>query len=130
MKNCRECGREVSEWAFVCPNCGAPRPAKANWDGYGFEYKSQFEVLGLPFIHVSFKYNRNRIPVVARGVIAIGQFAAGIISVGQFAAGMITIAQFGIGIISVSQLTVALYALAQVGLCVFGGYGQVVKVLF
>ncbi len=120
MKNCRECGHEVSEWASTCPECGAPRPAKAEWNGYGFEYKSPFEILGVPFIHISLKYNRNKMPVVARGVIAIGQFAVGVI----------TIAQFGIGLFSVAQITVALYALAQIGLCVFGGFGQVIKVLF
>jgi hypothetical protein len=120
MKNCRECGHEVSEWAFSCPNCGAPRPAKADFDGYGFEYKSSYTILGLPLVHISFKYNRYKLPVVARGVFAIGQFAVG----------FVTIAQIGIGLVSVAQITVALYALAQVGLCVFGGFGQVIKVLF
>lgn len=88
---------------MACPNCGAPYPAKPQWDGWGFEYKSEATWLGLPLLHVSFKYRPNRVPVPARGVIAIGQFAYGIF----------TLSQFGLGIVSISQFTVAGYALAQ-----------------
>jgi len=91
---------------MACPNCGAPFPAKDKWDGWGFEYKSKANLLGLPLLHISFKYKPNRVPVPARGVIAIGQFACGIV----------TVSQFGLGVISISQFTVALYALAQFAL--------------
>jgi hypothetical protein len=96
----------VSEQAFACPGCGAPFPAKPRWDGYGFEYRSPLAIAGLPLLHVSFKFRPNRTPVVAKGVIAIGQFAVGVV----------TISQFGIGLVSVSQFTVAGYALAQFAL--------------
>ena len=33
-------------------------------------------------LHISFKYRPNRLPVPAKGVIAVGQFACGIITVG------------------------------------------------
>jgi len=42
---------------------------------WGFEYKSKATLMGLPLVHVAFKYRPNRLPVPARGVIAIGQFA-------------------------------------------------------
>lgn len=100
---CRECRREVSDEAAACPACGAPYPARAKWDGYGFEYRSSLTALGLPLVHVSFKYRANRVPVVARGWLAIGQFAVG----------GVTVSQFGIGVVSVSQFTIAGYALAQ-----------------
>lgn len=126
MTPCRECQHQVSEQAMACPSCGAPYPAKEKWDGWGFEYKSKTEVLGLPWVHISFKYRPNRMPVPARGVIAIGQFAYGIV----------TISQFGIGAVSVSQFTVAGYALAQfafaysliaqIGVYIHEGYGQLV----
>jgi len=103
MKPCRECQHVISEQARACPICGAPFPAKDQWDGWGFEYKSQATFIGLPLLHISFKYRPNRVPVPAKGIIAIGQFACGII----------TISQFGIGFISISQFTVAVYALAQ-----------------
>ena len=127
MKPCRECRHEVSEQAAACPNCGVPYPAREKWDGWGFEYKSKATFLGLPLVHVSFKYRPNRVPVVARGVLAIGQFACGIF----------TLSQFGVGVISVSQFTVACYALAQfalgydiiaqIGLYVHSGRGQIVR---
>jgi len=65
-----------------------------DWDGFGWEYKSKFEVFGLPLVHISFKYRRNRTPVVAKGIISIGQI--------------------GIGFFSLGQLTIAYYALAQI----------------
>jgi len=127
MKPCRECQHQISEQAVSCPNCGAPYPWKEKWDGWGFEYKSKAAILGLPLLHISFKYRPNRVPVPAKGVIAIGQFACGII----------TLSQFGIGVVSISQFTVAVYALAQfafayslisqLGIYVHEGHGQLVK---
>lgn len=105
MKPCRECRREISEQALTCPQCGAPYPARESWDGWGYEYKSRLSIAGLPVLHISFKYRPNRTPVVARGVIAIGQFGCGVVC----------IAQFGIGVLSVSQFTLAGFALAQFG---------------
>jgi hypothetical protein len=58
--------------------------------------------MGLPLLHISFKYRPNKIPVPAKGIIAIGQFGIGIIN----------ISQFGVGIISIGQFTIAAYALA------------------
>lgn len=126
MKLCRECRQQVSEQAMACPHCGTPYPAKDKWDGWGFEYKSKSTVMGLPWLHISFKYKPNRVPVPAKGVIAIGQFACGIF----------TLSQFGIGIFSVSQFTIAAYALAQfafaysliaqLGIYMHEGYGQFV----
>ena len=105
MLSCRECQQSVSEQATRCPHCGAPFPAKEKWDGWGFEYKSEASLLGMPLLHISFKYRPNRVPVPAKGVFAIGQFACGIF----------TLSQFGVGVVSVSQFTIAGYALAQIG---------------
>ena len=103
MKPCRECTREISEQAVFCPGCGAPYPARDECDGWGFEHKSEATILGLPFLHISFKYRSNRRPVPGKGFIAIGQFAYGIV----------TISQFGMGVFSVSQFTIAGFALAR-----------------
>ncbi len=129
MKNCRECKHEISEQAMSCPSCGAPYPANEKWDGWGFEYKSKTTIAGLPLLHISFKYRPNRVPVPAKGIIAIGQFACG----------FFTISQFGIGVVSVSQFTIAGYALAQfafaysliaqLGIYIHEGRGQLVKSL-
>ena len=120
MTQCRDCQHIVSEQALSCPNCGAPYPAKEKWDGWGFEYKTKTTLFGLPLVHISFKYRPNRLPVPAKGIIAIGQFAKGFVSIGQCGLGIINISQFGLGIISISQFTVAMFALAQFALAYSG----------
>src|SRR5512146_1753355 len=115
MKPCRECQHPISEQAAACPQCGAPFPAKDVWDGYGFEYKSKAAILGLPLLHISFKYRPNRVPVPARGVIAIGQFAWGIITVAQFGVGVVGIGQFMIGGVALAQFALAYSLIAQFG---------------
>lgn len=126
MKSCRECGHQVSEQALACPNCGAPRPAQERWDGWGYEYRSSASIGGLPLLHIAFKYRPNGRPVVARGVVAIGQFAVGIVTVAQFGIGVLSVGQFIASIVAVAQFAVAHTLVAQVGLALSEGYGQVV----
>jgi hypothetical protein len=127
MKLCRECKREVSEQAFSCPNCGAPYPAKETWDGWGYEYKSHMSFLGLPLLHISFKYRSNRRPVVAKGIIAIGQFAYGIVTISQFGIGFFSVSQFTIAAYALAQFGLAYSLIAQIGLYINEGHGQLVK---
>lgn len=137
MRPCRECRHEISEQAVSCPNCGAPFPALERWDGWGFEYKSRLTVFGLPLVHISFKYRHNRAPVVAKGVIAIGQFACGVITISQFGIGIVSVGQFTLAGFALVQFAAAYSLIAQVGLFVHHGQGQFVhsagelaKVLF
>ena len=116
----------MSEQAYVCPNCGAPRPAKPKWDGWGIEYKSSTMMLGMPLIHVSFKFRPNFMPVPARGVIAIGQFGAGIVNISQFGIGLFSLGQFCVGGWVLSQFAVGYAIIAQIGLYWEKGYGQIV----
>ena len=127
MKNCRDCRHEVSEQAFACPQCGAPFPARERWDGWGFEYKSKAEILGLPLLHISFKYRPNRRPVVAKGVFAIGQFACGIVTLSQFGIGVVSVSQFTIAGFALAQFAVAYSLIAQMGLYIHEGHGQIVR---
>jgi hypothetical protein len=126
MKPCRECEHQISEQATACPNCGAPFPARAEWDGWGYEYKSRAAFLGYPLLHISFKYRPDRRPVVARGVIAIGQFGIGVVNISQFGIGLVSIGQFTIAGFALAQFAVAWELIAQIGLYVNQGYGQVV----
>jgi len=126
MKKCRECQHDVSEQAFACPNCGAPHPAKKKWDGWGFEYKSKTIIMGLPLLHISFKYRSNGIPVPAKGIISIGQFGIGIINISQFGVGVISISQFTIAVYALAQFAIAYSLIAQIGLYINQGYGQIV----
>jgi len=129
MKPCRECRKEISEQAMACPHCGAPYPAKEKWDGWGFEYKSETTLLGWPLLHISFKYRPNRVPVPARGVIAIGQFACGLFTVSQFGIGVVSISQFTVAGFALAQFAAAYSLIAQIGLYIHEGHGQFVKSL-
>jgi hypothetical protein len=124
MKPCRECHKEVSEQAFACPNCGAPYPARQSWDGWGYEYKSKLVIAGLPFLHISFKYRANRTPVVACGIIAIGQFGCGVICLAQFGIGVFSVAQFTVAGFALAQFALAYSLIAQFGLYLAEGHGQ------
>jgi hypothetical protein len=126
-KPCRECQHQVSEQAMVCPNCGAPFPAKEKWDGWGFEYKSQARLFGLPLVHISFKFRPNRVPVPAKGIIAIGQFAYGIFTLSQFGIGIVSISQFTVAGFALAQFAFAYDLIAQFGIYVHSGQGQLVK---
>jgi hypothetical protein len=126
MKPCRECQREVSEQALACPQCGAPHPARASWDGWGYEYKSQVTIAGLPLVHISFKYRPNRTPVVARGIIAIGQFGCGVVCISQFGVGVLCVSQFTVAGLALAQFGAAYSLIAQFGVYVAEGHGQFV----
>ena len=130
MKPCRECQHQISEQAISCPNCGAPFPAREKWDGFGFEYKSKTTVLGLPLLHISFKYRPNRVPVPAKGFIAIGQFACGILTISQFGIGVVSISQFTVAMYALAQFALAYSLIAQMGIYIHEGHGQLVKSLF
>jgi len=129
MNHCRECQREVSVQAAACPGCGAPYPARENWTGWGFEYKTKATFLGLPLLHISFKYAPNRVPVPAKGIFAIGQFAIGIFTLSQFGVGLVSISQFTVAVYALAQFAFAYSLIAQIGIYIHEGHGQIVKSL-
>lgn len=126
---CRVCKLGVAAVAAVCPHCGAPRPANQSWNGTGYEYRSTATWRGMPLLHIAVGRDANGKFRVARGVVAIGQFARGVIVVaqmgaasvfglGQFIAAPIAVAQFAVGLVCVGQL--ALAALLGVGMIATG----------
>ena len=114
---------------MACPGCGAPYPAREKWDGFGFEWRSRAAIGNLPLVHVAFKYRPNRTPVVARGVIAIGQFAVGVVTISQFGIGVVSVSQFTVAGFALAQFAVAWSLVAQMGLYVAEGHGQLVRSL-
>ncbi len=115
LVSCRECQHQVSAVARSCPQCGAPFPARPNWQGTGYDWKSQTTVWGYPLVHIA--YGRD-----ARGNLRI---AKGVIAIGQFGIGLITLAQFGIGLLfGFGQFLVGLTAVAQVAVTPLFGMGQ------
>jgi hypothetical protein len=127
LKPCRECRRDVSDQAWRCPHCGAPYPTRAKWDGWGFEYKSKTKLMGLPLVHVSFKYRPSRLPVPACGVIAIGQFACGVLTISQFGIGLVSVSQFTVAGFALAQFALAYSLVAQIGIYIHEGRGQIVR---
>lgn len=129
---CRECRREISDQASVCPHCGAPSPTHTEWKGTGFEWKSSRTFYGYPLVHIAFGRDARGRRRVARGIVAIGQFAVGLITVAQFGVGILFgFGQFICGLTAVSQFAVALvFGIGQfatgyiaIGQIVLGYYG-------
>jgi hypothetical protein len=83
----------------------------------------------MPWLHISFKYRPNRMPVPARGIIAIGQFAAGFVTISQFGLGVFSLSQFSIAVYALAQIGFAYSLIAQVGIYIHSGWGQVVRSL-
>lgn len=82
--------------------------------------------MGLPLVHISFKYRANRVPVPARGIIAIGQFGVGVITIAQFGVGLVSICQFTLAGYALAQFALAWSLIAQIGVYVDQGTGQIV----
>jgi hypothetical protein len=120
--NCPECAESISDKAVACPKCGYPVKPMAElpqvmrlfWRG--FQWRSKVEILGWPLVHVAIGRDKETGKLlVAKGIIAIGQFGIG----------LITIAQFGIGFFfAFGQFTGGLLAVGQVALGVYFGLGQ------
>jgi hypothetical protein len=81
----------------------------------GFEYKTKAEIRGWPLVHVAFGRKEDGSFLIAKGVIAIGQFGIGLITFAQLGVGVL----FGFG-----QLMGGLIAIGQVAPAVFFGIGQ------
>ncbi len=145
MTRCPDCGKELSNRAPTCPHCGAPGPGTALFQrmvkpDWGFEWKSSITVFGWPLVHIAFGRKEGKLRV-AKGIIAIGQFAIGLFTLAQFGIGILfgfgqfimaptAIAQFAIsiffglgqfatGYVAIGQLTLGYYALAQMALAPF-----------
>jgi len=123
MLTCSQCGNSVSEKLAACPRCGNPmiEPAAETrtmthprWRG--FEWRTGAEILGWPLIHVAVGRDAETGKLlVAKGIVAVGQFGIGVI----------TIAQFGIGILfAFGQFTGGLFAIGQFAAGVCFGLGQ------
>lgn len=123
---CRACRREVSRDAVTCPHCGAPKPAEQAWNGVGYEWKSEQTLFGLPLVHVAVGRDARGKLRVAKGIIAIGQFAVGGIVVAQFGVGAVFgLGQFVAAPISVAQFAFGLAAIGQFAIGLLFGLGMI-----
>ena len=132
LTTCRECGAEVSDQARACPRCGASQPANPAWSSTGFEWKSSRTYGGYPLVHIAFGKDSRGKRRVAKGIVAIGQFALGLITVAQFGVGLlfgfgqfliggVVLAQFaGALVLGVGQIATGYVAIGQVVLAYYG----------
>jgi hypothetical protein len=82
-----------------------------------FEYRSKEEINGWPLIHINIgTHPETGQPLVAKGVVAIGNIAFGVVSIGAAAFGVVTLAGFGLGVVSLASLAIGIVALGAVAL--------------
>lgn len=93
---CEECGERISDRAVMCPHCGAPRRPTAL---FGYEYRSEATMFGLPLVHVAFGYDPfSGRPRIAVGVIAVGNIAVGLAALGGVVFGVLAFGGVAIGL--------------------------------
>ena len=82
-----------------------------------FEYRSKVEINGWSLIHINLGTDpvTDR-PLVAKGVVAIGNIAFGIVSIGGVAFGIVTLAGIGLGIVSLGGIALGVATLGAIAL--------------
>ena len=110
-----------------------PAPTIVNnyYNTFQYEYKSSRTLFGLPLVHIRLG---DRGTGVAKGVLAIGNYAVGIFSIGGFSLGLVSIGGLSVGLlfslagwaiggIAVGGFSVGLLAIggAAAGLFAMGG---------
>ncbi len=120
--NCPECEQEVSDQAMACPHCGHPIRG-----GYGYEYRSERELFGVPLVHIVSGSPIDPVTGrlrIAKGIIAVGPIAIGGLAFGGSAIGVVSFGGAALGLIAVGGAAVgvllALGGLA-IGLVAIGG---------
>ncbi len=108
---CPECGREISDQALACPHCGYPIRG-----GYGYEYRSERQLFGLPLVHI---VSGSRINPATGGL----RVAKGIVAIGPVAVGGLALGGVSVGVLSFGGLSLGLIALggAALGVLLAGG---------
>jgi len=93
-----------------------------------FEFRSKEEIYGWPLIHINIGTNpETGRPLVAKGVVAIGNIAFGVVSIGAAAFGVVTLAGFGLGVVSLGGIAIGIVALGAVALGYEFALGAVVQ---
>ncbi len=82
-----------------------------------YSFRSKEEVSGLPLVHINIgKDPETGQPLVAKGIVAIGNVAFGVVSIGAAAFGLVALGAFGLGLVSLGGIAIGLVTFGAISL--------------